>query len=211
MLSLNRIFHNPPDLPLIRRELMLITAVCGLTGAMQVSSKMDRSMLVLQISAPRKTFSTGAESEQAGQQDNCKQGHVEQAPTWASSAALCDRIVDMQVRDDSIYLRGQRYRFELDVLAFALHGPTEKNDLLKLSSEPRAKFKQREVAPMKFDELIFVGDSNKCVSQALRCAQLAQKIVVHGGRQREHSQRVAQQCLARLQGHQTKSLKEINL
>ena len=47
MLSLNRIFHNSPDLPLIRRELMLITARCGLTGAMQVSSKMDRSMLVL--------------------------------------------------------------------------------------------------------------------------------------------------------------------
>ncbi len=210
MLSLNRIFHNSPDLPLIRRELMLITARCGLTGAMQVSSKMDRSMLVLQISVPRKTFSTGAESEQAGQQENRKQGYVEQAPTWASSAALCDRIVDMQVRDDRIYLRGQRYRFELDVLAFALHGPAE-NSGSQSENEPRAKLKQREIAPMKFDELIFVGDSNKCVSQALRCAQLAQKIVVHGARQREHSQRVAQQCLARLQGHQTKSLKEINL
>lgn len=189
---------------------MLITARCGLTGAMQVSSKMDRSMLVLQISVPREIASTDGEAQQAGQQKQGERSRAHQTPTWASSAALCDRIVDMQMRDERIYLRGQRYRFELDVLAFALHGPMEKNDLPKLS-EPRAKLKQREVAPMKFDELIFVGDSNKCVSQALRCAQLAQKIVVHGARQREHSQRVAQQCLARLQGHQTKSLKEIDL
>ena len=122
---------------------------------------------------PREIASTDGEAQQAGQQKQGERSRAHQTPTWASSAALCDRIVDMQMRDERIYLRGQRYRFELDVLAFALHGPMEKNDLPKLS-EPRAKLKQREVAPMKFDELIFVGDSNKCVSQAL-AVQLAQK------------------------------------
>lgn len=181
MLSLNRIFHNSADLPLIRRELLLLTARCGITGATRLSTELDRSMLMLQLH----------HADQGWQQQQ------RQVPTWSSSAALCDRIESLDFQNGKVYLRGQRYRFEVDVLAFAMHHNA--TDSQQIAS----------VAPMKFDEVIFVGDAQKCVSQALRCAHLSRKMMVLGRGQLEHAQRVVRQQLRRLQGHQEKTLKAI--
>lgn len=177
MLPLNRIFHHAAELPLIRRDFILFTARCGLTGALQLSTKIDRSFLIVQLSQP------------------C-QNTLTQEQTWSSSAALCDRITQASLAHDVVHMKGQRYRFQASVVAFALHAHH-----LPASS----------LAPTKFDELIFVGGSQQCVSQALRCADLAHKIVVLGARQLEHSEHVLQTCLIRLQGRQEKSLKAIVL
>lgn len=177
MLPLSRIFHHGAELPLIRRDFILFTARCGLTGALQLSTKIDRSFLIVQLSQACQNTQT-------------------QEQTWSSSAALCDRITQANLAQDMVQLKGQRYRFEASVVAFALHA----------HHVPASG-----LAPTKFDELIFVGDSQHCVSQALRCADLAHKIVVLGARQQEHSEHVLQNCLMRLQGRQEKSLKAIAL
>ena len=175
MLPLSRVFHNSPELPLIRRDFILFTARCGLTGALQLSTKIDRSFLIVQLSQACQNTPT-------------------QEQTWSSSAALCDRISQAHLEQNVVRLQGQRYRFEASVVAFALHAH---------------HVPATSLAPTKFDELIFVGDSQHCVSQALRCADLAHKIVVLGARQLEHSEHALQTCLTRLQGGQEKSLKVI--
>ncbi|WMW81526.1 hypothetical protein RF679_04400 [Undibacterium cyanobacteriorum] len=187
MLSLNRIFHNSADLPLIRRELLLVTARCGITGATRLSTELDRSMLMLQLH----------NTDQGGQQQRQQQ----QAPTWTSSAALCDRIEAVDFQQGRVHLRGQRYRFEVDVIAFATHhsAADPQHDSLHGAS----------LNPIKFDEVIFVGDAQKCVSQALRCSHLSRKMMVLGRSQLDHAQRVVRQQLHRLQGHQEKTLKAI--
>jgi hypothetical protein len=177
MLPLSRVFHNSPELPLIRRDFILFTARCGLTGALQLSTKIDRSFLIVQLSQACQNTQT-------------------QEQTWSSSAALCDRISRAHLEQNVVRMQGQRYRFEASVVAFALHAH---------------HVPATSLAPTKFDELIFVGDSQQCVSQALRCADLAHKIVVLGARQPEHSAHALQNCLMRLQGRQEKSLKAIAL
>lgn len=177
MLPLSRVFHNSPELPLIRRDFILFTARCGLTGALQLSTKIDRSFLIVQLSQACQNTQT-------------------QEQTWSSSAALYDRITQAHLEQNVVRMQGQRYRFEASVVAFALHA----------HHVPASS-----LAPTKFDELIFVGDSQHCVSQALRCADLAHKIVVLGARQPEHSAHALQNCLVRLQGRQEKSLKAIAL
>ena len=177
MLPLSRVFHNSAELPLIRRDFILLTARCGLTGALQLSTKIDRSFLIVQLS-------------------QACQNALLQEQTWSSSAALCDRIGNASLEQDTVHLQGQRYRFEAAVVAFALHAH---------------HVPATSLAPTKFDELIFVGESQQCVSQALKCAELAHKIVVLGVRQKEHSEHALQTCLMRLQGRQEKSLKAISL
>ena len=102
MLPLSRVFHNSAELPLIRRDFILLTARCGLTGALQLSTKIDRSFLIVQLS-------------------QACQNALLQEQTWSSSAALCDRIGNASLEQDTVHLQGQRYRFEAAVVAFALH------------------------------------------------------------------------------------------
>ena len=76
------------------------------------------------------------------------------------------------MRDDRIYLRGQRYRFELDVLAFCFAW-TNRNYGSEVKTNQGETQTTRSRAA-KFDELIFVGDSNKCESSFALCPARAE-------------------------------------
>jgi hypothetical protein len=95
----------------------------------------------------------------------------------------CDQVVRVSFPEQEVCATGTNNVYQCEVLAIGV---------------PAAVVERQNSKQEKFQELVFFGDSDKCLQHALRSADFAKNILVVGTRSQENGSRLAQLYLSRL-------------